>query len=404
MILTLIAFLFTISILVFVHELGHFVVAKKSGIKVEEFGFGIPPRVWGKKIGETIYSINLLPIGGFVKMFGEDGEQVERVEQVAQVDKKRAFWAKPKKVRASVVAAGALMNVFLAIFVFWVIYMGLGIPTKTDKVMIVGLVENAPADQAGLVVDDVVVAVEGEEIKSVDQFIKIVEENKGSEIEIVVDRPTSAKDTSSREHLEGEALQSGAVRRIGGPHLPGEGIDEVEELVSVMVTPRQSPPEGEGSLGVVISQVELKFFPLWQRPFLALQESLKETFGWAAAVSGGIAQMIWQLIKFGRVPKDIAGPIGIFQVTGMVARQGVFSVLQFIGILSINLAVINILPFPPLDGGKLLFIGAEGIFGRKTTPKIEKWAQTFGIILLLLLFIWISINDVSRILSPTRFF
>lgn len=366
MFLTSIAFLFTISVLVFAHEIGHFLVAKKSGIKVEEFGFGIPPRIWGKKIGETVYSFNLLPIGGFVKLFGEDRIQVEKVEQVAQVEKKRAFWAKSKRVRAGVVTAGVLMNVLLAILAFWLIYLVLGIPVKTNKVKVVGILEDSPAAAVGMKIDDVVVSVERKEIKSVDDFVSLVNENKGREIEIILGRQ-SGKDT------------------------PVKGL-------KINVVPRTDPPEGEGPLGVVISQVEMKFFPVWQRPFLALKESLKETFSWAVAVSGGVAGMVWQLVRTRQVPKDIAGPIGIFQVTGVVARQGIFSVLQLLGILSINLAVINILPFPPLDGGKLLFIGAEAVFGRKIAPKIEKWVQNLGMILLLLLMVWITINDISRFL------
>lgn len=387
MFLTLIAFLFTISVLVFVHEMGHFLAAKKSGIKVEEFGFGIPPRVWGKKVGETVYSLNLLPIGGFVKLFGEERDTKREIHNtkyiIQDTEYKRAFWAKSKRTRVVVVTAGVLMNVLLAVFAFWVIYMGLGIPSKTDKVMVVGVIEGSPAAEAGIKVDDVVVEVEGEEIESVDHFIEIVEENKGKGIEMTLGR-RSGEDTSD-----------------GGPPIRWNSR-EVEEFVKVQVAPRQDPPEDEGPLGVVISQVEPKFFPFWQMPFVALRESLKETFGWAIAVSGGVAQMVWQLIRTGQAPKDIAGPIGIFQVTGMVARQGIYSVLQFLGILSVNLAVINILPFPPLDGGKLLFIGIEGVFGRKVTPKIEKWTQNFGVILLLLLMLWITINDISRFLSPVK--
>jgi len=147
---------------------------------------------------------------------------------------------------------------------------------------------------------------------------------------------------------------------------------------------------------VVISQTEVKFFPWERMPFLALKESFKETFSWTVAVSGGMAQMIWRLIKTGQIPKDVAGPVGIFQVTGIVARQGIFSVLQLLGILSVNLAVINILPFPPLDGGKLLFIGVEGLVGKKVAPKIEKWVQNLGMIVLLLLMLLITINQISH--------
>lgn len=360
--------------------------AKRAGIKVEEFGFGIPPRVWGKKVGETVYSLNLLPVGGFVKLFGEERDTkktpLDTKYEILDTKYRRAFWAKPKKVRAKVVTAGVAMNVLLAVFAFWLIYLVMGIPVKTEQVKVVGLIEDSPAVEAGIRVEDVIVGVEGKEIKSVDDFISLVNENKGREIEVTLGRRS------------GEGT-SGVTRR---------GSREVEGLLKIRITPRESSPEGEGPLGVIISQVEPRFFPFWQMPGLALKESLKEAFGWAMAVSGGVAQMVWQLIRSGRVPKDIAGPIGIFQVTGVVARQGIFAVLQFLGILSINLAVINILPFPPLDGGKLLFIGVEGLFGRKVAPKVEKWVQNLGMLLLLLLMLWITINDISRVFSPVKLF
>ena len=438
MFLTLIAFIFTLSILVFAHEVGHFLAAKKSGIKVEEFGFGLPPRIWGKKVGETIYSLNLLPIGGFVKLFGEEsdtgygirdtgyGTRIKEQKSISHITYhispkyKRAFFAKSKKVRAGVVTAGVLMNVLLAIFAFWLIYLSLGIPTKTDKVKVVGVLENSPAAKAEIKVDDVIKEVEGKEIRSVEEFIKVVEENSGWEINITLDRrignTESLNETKALKIKEGgedtssipsPGRWSPPIRRtvpLCGTSPSRCSLDEVEGLVKIKVVPRETPPEGEGPLGVVVSQVEQKFFPFWQMPFLALKESLKETFSWAAAVSGGVAHMIWQLVKSGQVPKDIAGPVGIFQVTGVVARQGIFSVLQFLGILSVNLAVINILPFPPLDGGKLLFIGAEKLFGRRYLPKIEKWVQNLGMILLLVLMLLITINDISRFLNPSRLF
>jgi regulator of sigma E protease len=388
MLFTALVFLILLSLLVFAHELGHFLLAKKAGIKVEEFGFGLPPRIWGKKIGETIYSINALPIGGFVKLFGE--EQPAFAPLSGATAGKGAFWAKSKKVRLAVVVAGVVMNSLLALAAFSLIYFSLGIPAKTEKVKVVGITKDSPAEKSGLKVDDRIIKVAGQAVFSTEEFIKIVNENKGKEIEIVVQRE---KSTSEESWLPLRPVSSDAGLRSSLP--PSEV--KVGEL-KTNVVPRQNPPEGEGPLGVAISQIEQKFYPFYQMPFLAFREGAKETFYWGTAVAGGVVKMVAELARFGRLPRDIAGPVGIFQVTGVVAKEGIWSILQFLGILSVNLAVINILPFPPLDGGKVLFIGAEAIWGRKLAPKIEKWVQNLGMILLLLLLVLVTLQDISRIL------
>ena len=312
---TLIVFLLTLSILVLVHELGHFLAARKAGIKVEEFGLGYPPRAWAKKIGETVYSLNWIPFGGFVKLFGEElGERKAG---------KRAFWSKSKKARTVVIIAGVLANFLLSIILFSIVYSSTGIPTKTDQVIVVAVAENSPAEKLGIREDDILLSVDEQNVRGLEEFIKLVEEKKGQSIELQL------KDRS------------------------------------VEITPREDPPEGEGALGVVVSDMEMKKYPLWEMIPRGAIEGIREALMWGWLTFTSIAKMLIDWLGKGVAPKDVAGPVGIYQITGTVARQGILPTLQFIGIFSINLAVLNILPFPALDGGRLLFVIYEVIFRKR---------------------------------------
>jgi regulator of sigma E protease len=325
---------------------------------VEEFGLGYPPRIVGKKIKGTIYSLNVIPFGGFVKLSGEEIEEAERLK-----NKKQGFWAKSKKARTAVIVAGVLANFLLAIVCFSVVYSLSGIPTKTDQVKILGVAEDSPAAQAGFLEGDLILAVNGKAVTSMGAFTDIVEENQGKEISVKV----------SRE--EGDLI--------------------------LLVVPREKPPEGEGALGIIISEMEMKKYPLWQMPFYGTREGLKEAFGWTGLVVKGVGSMMSNLVTKGRVPKEIAGPVGILQITSTVARSGILTVLQFIGVLSINLAVLNILPFPALDGGRLIFIGYEMVTRRRPKPQIEHWVNLVGIIVLMFLLFLVTLNDLQRIIETT---
>lgn len=353
MILTVITFLIVLSVLVLVHELGHFLVAKRAGIKVEEFGFGLPPRIFGKKIGETVYSLNWLPFGGFVKLYGEELENGKGV---------KAFWAKSKIARTAVIVAGVLANFLLAIVVFSLVYSFSGIPTKTNKIIIAGVLANSPAEKIGLKEGDVVLAVDDEKLTALDRFLKLIDQKKGQPVKLLVVRE---KDNN--------------------------------QLIFRM-TPRENPPQGEGPLGVAVSDTEIKKYPFWQMPVRGTIEGFKEAFGWTMVVVTGLGKMLVNLFVHGTVPKDVAGPVGIFQITGVVAKSGILNVLQFIGVLSVNLAVINFLPFPALDGGRLVFIAYEAITRRRPKPSLERWVNAAGMVTLLFLILLVTINDIARLL------
>jgi len=378
MLLTIITFFIVLSLLVFVHEFGHFLAAKKAGVKVEEFGFGYPPRLWGKKIGGTVYSLNWLFFGGFVKLYGE--EMSEKKEG------KNAFWAKSKKSRALVIVAGVLANFVLAIGFFAIVYSVSGIPTKTDKVRILGIVPNSPAARSGLKERDVVLKINEQTLKDSQTFVDLIEKEKGQQVLLTIERE---KDNPCQTQVFG-----------GGPGFEGKPAFSCQEgKLLLWVIPRQNPPEQEGPLGVIISDMEMKKYSWWQMPFRGMVEGVKEALSWLVVIVKALEKMFVDLLVRGIIPKDVAGPVGIFQITGLVAQTGILNTLQFIGVLSVNLAVINLLPLPALDGGRLVFILYEAITRRRPKPSFERWVNAAGMAFLLLLIILITINDVIRLIK-----
>jgi len=373
--MTLLLFLLILSILVLVHEGGHFLAAKKAGIKVEEFGFGYPPRIWAKKIGETEYSINTVPFGGFVRLYGDPAEgEVKKTR-----DFKRSFLGKSKKARTGVILAGVVANFLLGIFVFSVVYSLTGIPKKTENIKIVGIAPSSPAEKGGLKEGDIVLAVDDKKITNLAEFTKLISEKKGKEIKLLVGRKA---DNPCQEKVLG-----------------GGGFSCQDGNLLFWLVPRENPPEGEGPLGVVVSDMEIVKYPFWQMPFLGAVEGVKEAFGWGWMIVVSLKKMVGDLVFRGVVPKDVAGPVGIFQATGMVAKTGILNILQFLGILSVNLAVLNVLPLPALDGGRLVFVVYEIIFRRRPKPSLERWINTIGMAILIILLILVTINDVKRMLN-----
>lgn len=349
--LNFLVFFIVLSILVLVHELGHFLAAKKSGIKVEEFGLGYPPRIWSKKKGETVYSFNLIPFGGFVKLFGEELSE-------GKVSK-RTFWAKSKKARIAVITAGVLGNFLLGIICFSSVYSVLGIPTQTDKVKVVEILPDSPAEKSGLQKDDIVLAVDGQSLNNIEHFIEVIGEKKDQKVELLILR---------------------------------------QEEQTFSITPRKDPPVNQGPLGVVVSGFEMKKYPFWQMPFRGIVEGFKEAFSWGSLILSSFGKMMADWLGRGVTPKDVAGPIGIFQASSTVTKQGFLAILQFMGVLSINLGILNILPFPALDGGRLLFIVYEIITKKRPKPVIEHWVNLIGMVVLLSLLVLVTINDIRRIL------
>ena len=357
MFVSTVVFLLVLSVLIVVHELGHFIMARRLGVWVEEFGLGLPPRIFGKKIGETLYSLNLLPFGGFVKLHGEDpsagGE--EKIK-----DPNRAFIKKNKKTRFTIVIAGVIMNFLLAIVSFAIVYSFSGIPRDTKNVKVVEVAAGSPAQVAGLIVGDVVRKVDKNDVSKVVEFVGLIEKDKGKKVALTIERNSSE--------------------------------------IKLNITPRENPPEGEGPLGVVITNTEIYFPKIYLRPFWGVYYGFKEATFWGKSIVVGLLGIIKGLLA-GNVPQDIAGPVGIFAITSKAAEYGILAVINFIGIMSVNLAILNILPFPALDGGRLLFIGIEKAIGRKVLPKLESAVHMIGMIILLFLLLAITVHDVQRLIT-----
>jgi regulator of sigma E protease len=364
MFVTVIIFLLILSLLVLVHELGHFIVAKLLNIKVEEFGFGFPPRAFSFKYGETLYSINWLPIGGFVKLYGEDeagGGKIAAPSQPAADSKdiNRAFFARPVWQRALVVVAGVVMNFALAVTLISILFSVVGIAIPINKVQVDAVIKGAPADKAGLKIGDTIVSVNGKQIKNAQEVIDSTKNNLGKSIKVGVKT--------------------------------GKGVDE-----SLTLTPRKNYPSDQGPMGVAISQASvLKKYPWYQAPFVGTREALKESW----LIASGLGSLLVQLITKGAVPQDVAGPVGIAQLTGRVVQIGPAAVLSFISLLSLNLAIINILPIPALDGGRLFFILFEAVTRKKVNSTFESYAHTIGMVLLLALIALITIHDLIRVFT-----
>jgi len=353
-------FLIILSVLVIVHELGHFLVARKFNIKVEEFGLGYPPRIWGKRKGETIYSINALLLGGFVKLLGEDYAELR---EVPDDQRKRAFSAQKKRVRVLVLMAGVVMNFILGIVIFAGIYTKIGIPEKVNYLVVTGLAQDSPAEQAGIELEDRIIGVEGMEWPGKDNltrdFVDYVKSKRGEEVKLLF------KDESS-----------------------------------LIVIPRleEETPEGQGALGVGISSMDLVQYPLWQRPFRGMVVGMREALGWGKEIVVGMGKMFYKLFQ-GEVPKDVGGPVAIYEVSKDVTSEGIMATLQFVAILSINLSILNLLPIPALDGGRLLFIAIESVIRRRVKPELEQTIHIMGMVLILGLMLLITINDIKRLLG-----
>jgi len=339
-----------LSLLVFVHELGHFLAAKLAKVAVEEFGFGLPPRLWGKKIGKTVYSLNWIPLGGFVKLKGEDPE----VTGFGDAD---SFRVKSKKSRAAIILAGVFGNLALAWLIFSFLF-AVGNPYIHGKVRIEEVAPGSPAEAVGLKKGDVVLAVDGWKVETTEDLILKVREKAGSEVKLQIAR-------------QGQSLE-------------------------IQVVPRSAPPVGEGPLGIRIVMIEpqvgLTSYPLWQAPWYAGVEVGRILRGMITR----LGVVLGRIFTRGEVPIEVAGPVGIKALTDVAARMGKRFFLQFVALLNLNLVVFNLLPIPALDGGRLLFVGLEAALRRKLSPKVEKTANNISLAFLLLLSVLVTIQDISR--------
>ena len=352
---TLVLFLLTFTLIVAVHEFGHYFTARLLGMKVLEFAIGFGPRLFGRPKGEIEYNVRAIPFGGYVRILGQDDFAIH---QEGEGDP-RAFTTKPWWAQALVLVAGVTMNVVLALFVLTIAFAS-GTTAATGDVRVDQVAAGSPAEKAGVQVGDIVRTIDDRSITRSADLVSYVRQRAQAESEVTLN-----------------------IERNGRPIAP------------IKATPRAEPPEGEGPLGIRLEDV--------QGPVAV---ALPQAFGQAVQLSGDVVQQIAQLPGqliasrgVGSGAPQVGGPIQIFVVTGQVAQFGIPTFLKLIGVLSVNLAVLNIIPFPGLDGGRLLFVLIAGIFRKRLSPQLEAAVHAVGFVLLLLLLVVVSISDIRRVVG-----
>jgi len=354
---TIVATGIVLGILVFVHELGHFILGKKLGVKILKFSLGFGPKLIGKKIGETEYQIAVFPLGGFVKPLGEDPHEEVKTEEYH-----RSFWAQPIWKRALIIGAGPFFNFFLAVVLFSTINL-FGIPYYPPKIGEVS--PGLPAEEAGLKKGDSVLSINGEEVTRWDDLSKIIRNSDGKELLLKVKR--------DHEILEIQVTPKSSTQK----NLFGE---ETHVFV-IGITPADE---------ILVQKVG---------PFEAVGKGLSQTWFGIKLTVVSIIKLIERVVP----AKTIGGPILIAQMAGEQAKRGLLSLAMFIAILSINLGVINLIPIPILDGGHFLFLSLEAILGKPLSIRKMEIAQQIGLIFIILLMIFAFYNDLIRLFSPEGF-
>jgi regulator of sigma E protease len=347
---SIIAAVVGLGVLIVFHEFGHFLLAKLSGVGVLTFSVGFGPKLWVKKKGETEYALSAFPLGGYVKMVGEDPE-----EEVKAVDLERSFAHKSLLKRTAIVAAGPGFNLLLAVFLLMIVFLFYGVPVLSN---LIGAVEpESPAAQAGLQKGDRIVAVDGQAVTAWDDLSSKIKQSAGRSLDLRVQR-------SGEELAMTVQPRKREVKNVFG---------ELKEDWMIGIGSQVSIEKGD--------------------PGLAISKAFVQTYEYSKLTLIGLYKMITREVS----PRNLGGPILIAQMAGQQAQEGIGSFLAFLAVLSINLGVLNLLPVPVLDGGHLFFFAIEAIIGRPVSIKYREKAQQVGIFLLLLLMIFAFANDIFRL-------
>ena len=328
------------TIIVFIHEFGHFITAKASGMRVDEFAIGFGPAIAKKRKGETLYSIRAIPLGGYNKIAGMDPEE--------PLDD-RSFLNKPVWKRFIVIAAGAVFNFLLAIVIFFMIYAVNGIQTPSMEPVVGNMMSNSPAMTAHMTVNDRIVSINGKPVNEWTDISKSLQGTANTLVPIVVNR------------------------------------DGVNQELTVI-------PEAVGNDGRAVIGIN----PVMNSMPLNVAEAVVQSLHTTGFVLVSMVDGIWSMIT-GHTNAELAGPIGVAQMAGQVAESGFANLLQFTALLSLNLGVINLLPIPALDGGHLIVLIIEGITRRRLPAKALQYIQMTGIVILLALFVYATTHDISRL-------
>lgn len=362
MILTITIVIISLILLMSLHELGHFLLAKKFGITVEEFGIGYPPRIWGKKIKNTIYSVNWLPLGAFVKILGEDENQKKTTG---------SFASKPLWQRALVLFGGVASFWIIAFLIITILAGISGVPTavpdsfegmgkETPKVQIFSVAKDSPAEISGIKT--------GDEIINIKSQIANLKSNKVGEIQAFI------------SNHKGEEILFSLKRN--------------EEILNITSTPRTNPPEGEGALGVALVRAANMQVSWYKSPWIGLKITALQT-------KDIPVQWYWLIEKkINKVPTpdvQLVGPVGLGQIMTQALGQGAGNYLMLVAVIAIYLAFFNLLPIPALDGGRLLFIAIEAIKRKPVNPKVEQKITAIFFIALILMALIFTFQDIRRL-------
>jgi len=353
----LIPFVVVLGVLIFFHELGHFLAAKYFGVKVLKFSLGFGPKLVGRQVGETEYVISALPLGGYVKMLGENPDEEE--EPLSPEDEQRSFSNKHAVKRIGIVAAGPVFNLLLALFIFCGFYMAAGVQVMTTEVGQVR--ENSPASQAGFLKGDIITAVDGHPTANWPQLKELIQGNTGQPIEVTIKRENGSKVLT-------------VVPEISVTHnIFGEEI--------------RSPLIGIVAAGT-FKEVDLS-------PSEAVVEGFRRTWEIIELTCLTVVKLIQRVIPI----ETVGGPILIGQMTGQLAQENWLQLIPFTAVISINLGILNLLPVPVLDGGFIALLLIELIIGRPLHIKKRELLQKIGIFLLVLLMVFVIVNDIKRLLG-----
>ncbi len=351
--LTIVIFIAMLAVLILSHEFGHFIVAKRSDVKVEEFGIGFPPKIASIKRGETVYSLNLIPLGGFVKLLGEEDPT-----------EPHSFASRSIGTRALILAAGSLMNLVLPIILFSTAFM---IPQNVlmEQVQVQQVASGSPAAEAGIEQGDIILAINGHNINNRGDLDYYVQLSLGSETTLLLNKAA-------------------------------DGEQEVT------LVPRWAPPKGEGALGINVTAAP------------GSQQIVRQSYSPWTATALGTQRCVEILILFrntirswiiGATTPQVAGPVGIYQMTSQVAEAGLIPLIVFTALISLNLGIINLLPLPALDGGRLVFLVVElARRGKRVSTRVEHLVNTIGFAVLILIMCVVTYFDIARIIGGGSLF
>jgi regulator of sigma E protease len=368
MIGSIVLFILILVLLVLVHEWGHFYAAKKLGVRVDEFGIGFPPKLYGKKVGETEYTLNALPLGGFVKIWGETPEEVAGVPEE---ERKRSFGAQARWKQAVILGAGVAMNVVLA----WVLYtigFFVGVPTVVD--------EGVPEAQGATLT-----------------VTAVLPESPAAEHLVPGDVITNLAVGTATLDVYTPSSVSAFIARGSTSEPVTFTIMRGKEVRTVAITPEQGLVESEPdrlATGIMMGLVTFE-----SHGIMAPVSALGRLWGDTVMITTGFATLVGELFTGDReMLSQVAGPVGIAGLVGDAATLGFVWVVMFTGIISLNLAVLNLLPIPALDGGRLVIVALEALLGKTLNPQVIGITHAVSFVILIILMVLVTVQDVTRLL------